>query len=239
MVGDERHRRPLAHRAQTGEVVEESLAGNGIEPLARLIQHQQPRRRHESARDQDPLAFALRKDAEWPGREVGGADRPERGNGARLLRSSEGAISADRSFQARKHDRSRIFRVRKPRLEGGGDEADLLAQLAQVGAAEPVAQHLHRALAGPLVGTEDAGEGGLSRAVRPEHGPMLAGLDDPLHVAEDFHPVAAEGPDLDARHLHRKGAYDRSCLSGGMWISSGRRGRPAAALPPARAAPPD
>src|SRR5256885_15033530 len=91
----------------------------------------------------------------------------ERGEGSLFLRARERAISADRGFEAGKHDRLRIFGVGKAWLESGGDEPDLLAQLAQVGAPESVPEHLHCPFARPFVRAEATGGGRPSRARRP------------------------------------------------------------------------
>src|SRR5205823_15121762 len=161
------------------------------------------RRRHQGPRDEDALTLALRKHAEWAAPQMRRRERLERRKRAGLLDAREGSILADRGFQAGKHDRSGIVCVGEARLEGGGDAADLLAQLAQIGAAESGAQHFHGTLAGPFVSAQDAGERGLSRAIGPEDRPVLAGLDRPLHAAEYLHSVPSEGPDLDAGHWKR------------------------------------
>src|SRR5213082_1764383 len=135
VMRDEHDRRRLAHRAHAREVLEEPLARDRIQALAWLIEDEKPRRRHQGPRDEDALTLALRMHAESAAPQMRRRERLERRKRAGLLDAREGSILADRGFQAGKHDRSGIVCVGEARLEGGGDEADLLAQLAQIGAA--------------------------------------------------------------------------------------------------------
>ena len=71
--------------------LEKVFTRGGIEAGARLIKNQQRRSRHQSAGDQHPLTFALRKDGPRPGGEIAALDALQQ---ARRLRAVGGTRRA-------------------------------------------------------------------------------------------------------------------------------------------------
>src|SRR5712692_10895613 len=57
VVCHQHHRGGARPRGETGQVLEQALAREGVEPFARLVQDQERRRGQERARDQHPLAL--------------------------------------------------------------------------------------------------------------------------------------------------------------------------------------
>jgi hypothetical protein len=79
-----------------------------------------------------------------------------------------------------------------------GNQPEVAAEFTQIHPAEPVTEHRCGALAGMTLGRGHGQHGGLAGAVAPQHDPVLAILDPPVHVAQER---TARNPDRNARQL--------------------------------------
>ena len=140
-----------------------------VEPLRRLVEHQELRPAHQRLRQQRPLELPARERRELPPPELGDAHPLQR----------------LRPLPPRR--RRRAPRKRATVIGSVAVDRELLRHVA-----DPEARRAHDPpRVRPLGADQQAQQRALARAVRPDHGDDLARLERQVDAGE--HPVPAEG----------------------------------------------
>ena len=108
----------------------------------------------------------------------------------------------DRAGGAAEHDVEHTRPLRVLVDQAALQEADVLAHLAHVDAAEASAEHGHRARVGMLDGRGEQQQAGLARTVRTQHDPVLSGLDREVERPHHDAPLMRVG--MGAPHRRRR-----------------------------------
>jgi hypothetical protein len=194
VVGDQHRCRGVRVGGERREARDEVLAPAQVETRGRLVEEDQLRVGHERAGDQGALALALGQGAVLA---AGQRADPQRGEQVVGAVGVEGVVGLPPAPQhtppGADDDVTHDLVVGHAQAERGGREPDPGAQLEDVDAAEPLAEHVHRACRRMQLGRGDAKQGGLAGAVRAEDDPPLVELDGPVDVAQQGGHPAADG----------------------------------------------
>lgn len=198
VMGHQSHRECVV---ETVETVDELFSPGKIEAGCRFVEQQEFRRYDQRAGEHHPLSFSTRQRRDPSFREFGTVDPIER-------RESRCPISGgvcvppglQRSVDGA-HDDVDGEEVRAKQIsERGTHESDTSAKCPNVTAPQRLAEYPEAPFGRVVVQRGNTDERRLSRAVRSEDGPTLAGADRPVDLIEND-AVAA-----DDRHV---GELDR------------------------------
>ena len=198
-VGDEQDRR-AGLLPQLEQQVAHVGAGDLVERGERLVHQQDRRAEGERAHERDALLHAARQLVRVRLLEPGEADRVEQpgdlGVRQRLLLGAAAPVQAAQEPDVVGHGLPRHERRRL------GHEPVLLAGAGGVGAA---AGHQHGAARRALQAADDAQQGGLAAAARPQQADELAGADVEVHTGQRSDRPAAAGEQLvDVAQRHQR-----------------------------------
>ncbi len=201
------HRRGTAARRERIERRDERFAPREIEAARRLVEQEQLLLAKERTREEDALSLPLGAETDRSLGESATADALERRRcgdavGVRELRPPrcEVAVSAGEGD------------LERGRFAGQGrgnplpDRPDAAAHHPEIDPSERATEHRRASRRRMTVGADDREQGALSRSVRSEHHPVLAGCDDEVDRPEDSAVSDGHGdPDeLDGgRQRHR------------------------------------
>ena len=228
VMGDEHEWGTGGVERELAETRDEVFARAEIESCGRLVEQQQLGIGHERARELHALLLAARECPEHPPREARDPEAVEQLDRAGAVRLGVGVPPGlERGVAGRHHDVDDLDLAAQHRGHRRARKADSRPQPAHVDASQLAAEHRHGAARRVQVQRRDADERRLSRTVRSEHHPTLAGADPPVDAIQDAPPVVDE---RYAAQLERgRGLLFRH---GAAMGSSSRCGRPLASAAP-------
>lgn len=171
--------------AEAGDEIEKAFARHGVETGAGFIEDEEIGLGHETAGDQDTLAFALGEEgprAVGEGRDI---DEGEEGGGLTGIRRTEPFAEVDGRVAATGDDFEGRFVVVEPLAQSGTDETDTFPEFGPVRLAVAMTEEFEGAGGRGEVPGEGGEQGGLAGAVGAEDDPVLSRGDGPVDVGEE------------------------------------------------------
>lgn len=211
VVSDEDEAGGVFTGGEGADVVEETLAGDGVEARAGFVKNEKGGGGHEGAGDEDALALALGENLPTAVGEVADAHEGEEAEGTLFVNGLDTAPDADHGLLAADDDLQGGVLIVDEVGDAGADDADALAEFAPVALAEGFAKKGDLAIGGRHVSGESLEERGLAGAVGTEDDPVLAFVDGPIDGGEDVDGVAVDAEIFDVkkeRTIHRERRQD-------------------------------
>ena len=205
VMRDEHERRRGGLAGEGFDEMKKLFARDRIEAGARFVQDEQLRFRHERARDEDALAFALREMTPQALGECAGSGETQEFEAGAAVGGRDFHPQVELRVFAADDGFERGFVGRHAGLERTGDEADLQAEIAPVALAVIFTEQLDLAGAGREVTGERFEERGFAAAVGAEDDPVFAALDAPGEVAQQRGAIAEDGEMADVQQRRRHG----------------------------------